>query len=431
MAGAWGATPHITKLSQRRSTRFMIKTHNRTTATQSISEDSWRINITYASCIVVDNHLWMDSPTSIAPRASPPPSPPSIAQTSSTSSQPEKTKKTVRFQAKKWFLTYPQCTTTKETALSNAEAMFPDLVWIICAEEKHQDGTPHLHVGLEFSRRYNSRNANCFDPISGQHGNYQPMKNQLQCIKYIIKDGAYIAKGIDPKAILQKQNGKFAYIASKVMEGNSLSSLNQLDAGFVLANKRKLEEYMAWYAVLKEKEKKFPWEETDVIPDLKNAHNSLIVEWLKQNIKMPRLLRQPQLYLYGPPGIGKTHLVASLDSYLSIYYMSRDDGEFMDRYEDGAYDLIVMDEFSNKKSMQFMNQILDGQKCTLKKKGGQILKSDNLPVIILSNYSLEENYRNLAEKGYLEPLKTRLTIVFCPERIEIEFFNKKECDALG
>jgi len=308
--------------------------------------------------------------------------------------------------------------------MDKAKSLYPDLEWIICAEEKHQDGTPHLHIGLEFSQRFNSRDANCFDPICDQHGNYQPMKNKLKSVQYITKDGAWCAHGIDPVAVLKKKDGKFAWIANEIKNGKSMQELDTLDSGFVLVHKRKLEEYIAWQSVITEKKRKKSWENAVVTPDPKNAHNMLIVEWLKNNVKKPRKLRQPQLYLFGPPGIGKTHLVSQLAEYLSIYYMSRDDGEFMDRYEDGAYDLIVMDEFSNKKSMQFMNQILDGQACTLKKKGGQVDKRDNLPCIVLSNYSLDENYRNLAEKGYLEPLKTRLEIVFCNENIKINFMDQ-------
>jgi len=71
--------------------------------------------------------------------------------------------------------------------------------------------------------------------------------------------------------------------------------------------------------------------------------------------------------------------------------------------------------------MQWMNQLLDGQTCYLKKKGGQILKKDNLPVIILSNFSLEQNYPRLNESGMLEPLISRLKIVNVQSFINVPF----------
>jgi len=144
--------------------------------------------------------------------------------------------------------------------------------------------------------------------------------------------------------------------------------------------------------------------------------------WLNLNIKEPRDFRQTQLYIYGPPKMGKSTLIRNLNNYLSIYYVPRDDGEFCDEYEDGIYDLIVLDEFTNKKTMQWMNQLLDGQTCYLKKKGGQILKKDNLPVIILSNFSLEQNYPRLNESGMLEPrFISRLKIVNVQSFINVPF----------
>jgi len=125
--------------------------------------------------------------------------------------------------------------------------------------------------------------------------------------------------------------------------------------------------------------------------------------------------------------MGKSTLIRNLNNYLSIYYVPRDDGEFCDEYEDGIYDLIVLDEFTNKKTMQWMNQLLDGQTCYLKKKGGQILKKDNLPVIILSNFSLEQNYPRLNESGMLEPLISRLKIVNVQSFINVHLgINKSQ-----
>lgn len=330
-------------------------------------------------------------------------------------------------QGKKWFLTFPQCPMKKDEALQNLKSHFPTTEWIIVAEEQHKDGTPHLHIALCFTQRFNSRDMKVFDKITGQHGNYQPMKNQLKCIEYVTKGGVYHAEGIDVSAVLAKKNGKFAWIAQEAMAGKTLIQLNTLDPGFILQHKRKLEEYMSWVKIASDRSKKEKrWSEIDAILALKNDHNHSIRDWLIENIKKPRQLRQKQLYLWGPPGIGKTHLVTQLDYLLSIMYVARDDGEFMDFYEDGMYDLIVMDEFSNKKTMQFMNQILDGQKCTLKKKGAQIVKSDNLPVIVISNYPLEKNYAGLYERGYLEPLVSRFLVVHAPTRIELDFVLKEE-----
>lgn len=51
-----------------------------------------------------------------------------------------------------------------------------------------------------------------------------------------------------------------------------------------------------------------------------------------------------------------------------------------------------------------------------KKKGSQGIKNKNLPVIILSNYTLEECYRKANEDGRLDSLRARLL------RVEVDSF---------
>ena len=63
-----------------------------------------------------------------------------------------------------------------------------------------------------------------------------------------------------------------------------------------------------------------------------------------------------------------------------------------DGYEDGCYDLVVMDEFKSHKKIQFLNAWCDGQPLPLRQKGCQSVKNDNLPLIVCSNFSIENCY---------------------------------------
>ena len=72
--------------------------------------------------------------------------------------------------------------------------------------------------------------------------------------------------------------------------------------------------------------------------------------------------------------------------------MPRDE-EFYDSYEDGCFDLVVLDEYKHQKRLQFLNAWCDGQPLPLRRKGSQTVKTDNLPLIICSNFSPEECYR--------------------------------------
>jgi len=278
-----------------------------------------------------------------------------------------------------------------------------------------------LHIALEFKERLRTRHMNYFDKVGGKHPNIQPMRHQRKCIAYVTKKGDYDAYGIDVEAILQKKCGKFTTVAKELLSGKTLTQLNEIEPGFVLQNKRKCEEYISWVARRNEREKKKKWTKftTADIEDLNTVAEMQIAAWLNLNICEQREFRQEQLYVHGPPKMGKSTLIRKLDEYLNIYYVPRDDGEFCDDYEDGIYDLIVIDEFTNKKTMQWMNQLLDGQTCYLKRKGGQTLKKENLPVIVLSNFTLEQNYPRLFEAGMLEPLLTRFKIVHVTEMIAI------------
>lgn len=322
-----------------------------------------------------------------------------------------------RLQAKKLFLTFPQCEVTKEQAQERLTSEYGDqLLWYIIASEQHQDGTPHLHLALEFKEKFSTRRLDVFDFVGGKHGNYQAMRSQRSCVQYVCKDGNFISNGIDVKAILDKKSGKFGSVAKMVMEGKNLDDINQEDPGFVLQHKRKLEEYIVWTNKRHEKKKLKDWEE---IPegDLRDMddQDQKIAVWLNNNIRKERVFKQKQLYIHGPPNTGKSSLIQKLSQYLTIYYIPRDE-EFYDDYEDGVYDLAVLDEMTHTKTMQWLNQFLDGQSCYLRKKGGQILKKQNLPVLLLSNYSLEQNYKKLYEAGKLAPLMERL------EQVEVKEF---------
>lgn len=333
----------------------------------------------------------------------------------------EKSKASFRLQAKRIFLTFPQCSRKKEEAVEHLLLKFPDqLDWYIVAEEAHKDGTPHLHCALQFKEKFATRDSHAFDSIGGKHGNYQAMKSQRSCVEYVTKCGNYLVSGIDVDAVKKKQNGKAAFVAKGLLDGQTLDDIHDADPGFFLMNKRKIEEYSSWVAQRNEKKKKLPWvplTQPD-IDDLDNDADKRIAVWLMNNIKQDRPFKAKQLYIYGPTNHGKTSLVLHLAKYLQIYYPPLEE-DFYDHYDDNVTDLIVWDEFSNKRRMQQMNMWLDGSTISHRKKCSTAVKKRNVPQIILSNYSLEQNYPKLYEAGLLGPLMSRLEIVEVKEFISI------------
>lgn len=334
----------------------------------------------------------------------------------SSSHGPEKK---FRLQSRKFFLTFPQCAVTKEQAQERLVSRFPDqMEWFIIGEEKHADGTPHLHLALCFKEKMQVTKVDYFDFIGGKHGNYQTMRSQRKCVEYVIKGGIYASNGIDVDAVLKKKASKSATVALMLKEGKTIKEVEEEDPGFFMFHKRKIEEYAMW--VKRNKVETLPWKEfADAdIADLDTSAEKEIALWLNQNVKKPRVFKQKQLYVFGPPNTGKSSLITSLEKYLRIYHIPRDE-DFYDGFENGCYDLAVLDEAKSTKTMQWMNQWLDGQKFYLRQKGKQYLKEDNLPTIILSNYKLEDNYKKLYENNLLGPLVSRVQVVEVPSFISL------------
>lgn len=320
-------------------------------------------------------------------------------------------------QAKRYFLTFPKCTLDKTMVLEFLVSQH-EVHQAIVAEEKHEDGSPHLHVYLTYEKAKRISRADYFDignpenPDEIFHPNIQSVKNMKECVKYITKEDKEPAQhNISFKDILAGKSSKFAVIAQSVMDGKSLLQINETDPGFVLQHKRKLEEYQVWVTMKKPRLDLLPWPKVPV-PAFGSEHQ--LATWLNANMFHPaRPIKSPQLYLFSPPNCGKTTLVTWLSRFCRIYYMPLLE-DFYDFYDDDSYDLVVIDEFKGQKQIQFLNQWLDGQICTVRVKGGQRLKTRNLPCIILSNWALPDVYSGAIEKhgrDAIRPLEARLEIV--------------------
>ena len=116
-----------------------------------------------------------------------------------------------RLRSRRYFLTYPRLpaeySDLKELALTNYERIFEmtrtDFVYVI-SKELHEDGTPHLHVFLEFKSPMQIYSSTKFDLIidsNSYHGNYQVVKNEHSTLQYIIKSVDKIEDVLTNKAL--------------------------------------------------------------------------------------------------------------------------------------------------------------------------------------------------------------------------------------
>lgn len=324
-------------------------------------------------------------------------------------SPPAKKEKKFRMNAKQFMLTFAQCDVKKEVAVERIEQKFGDsLKGYVVAEEKHKDGSPHLHIFLQFTEKKNFKTCSCFDFITEQHGEYETARSLSGAVNYCIKEGNYLSKGIDLDKVKKVKKGKLSdSIAKRIHDGDTISQIAETEPGFCMINKRKIEDYASWVQCERSKKNKIDW----IAPSLEGLTdgNLKIAEWLSKNIRQTRAFKAPQLYIHGPRNLGKTSLIEWLEKSLSVYHMPMTE-EFYDLYADD-FDIVVLDEFKGQKTIQFLNQFLQGSAMPIRKKGSQAMKYKNLPVVILSNYSLSECYQKAANDGRLSTLECRLEIV--------------------
>ncbi|GAC77767.1 replication protein, partial [uncultured marine virus] len=146
-----------------------------------------------------------------------------INTTSGKSSPTTPPPKKLSLTSKGWFLTYPRCSLPKEVAFQELEQrLAPEQ--LLVAAEKHEDGTPHLHVYMGFEKKKQIRDCNAkFDLQSDKenkvyHGNYQSAGNWKRVAAYCKKDQDFIEKGIDIKAKQLADKSKRSYLGSVLLK---------------------------------------------------------------------------------------------------------------------------------------------------------------------------------------------------------------------
>lgn len=316
--------------------------------------------------------------------------------------------------ATRLFLTYPKCSLSKERLAELLQTRVGDkFKGLRVCHELHEDGTDHLHCLLLLKDSLRTRDARYFD-FEGYHPNVQPARSGQAVKDYVAKGGDFLDVG-DLKCRGLGGSGKSNRsdtAAKLVAEGATFEEVFDAVPGFALTNKRKIEELVEW---VKNKKAK-----TSLVPlpmlaaDLAEGPEKEIAEWMDSDLHGgKRELKRPQLYIHGPPSVGKTTLVQLLAKYLRIYVVPQDEN-FYDYYNDAEFDLIVFDEFKgNQKSLQWLNQFIDGSFMTVRKKGLQTFKAKNLPVLFLSNFTPQQAFSQAASKGSVafDAFLTRIRVV--------------------
>lgn len=342
-----------------------------------------------------------------------------------------------RLNRKAFFLTYPQCPLLKEivgtflqtkTSMKN-ENKSPRGIYIMVAEEKHKDGTPHLHAIVLFNQEFNLTDPTFFDiknhlkdrELLPYHPNIQGMKSLSKSLEYLTKeDHSPFTLGLLPEHELMKKQRKEKSESRSNSEKKSVSvqvseaiqnkvPLKQLKIefpGYVLNNLAKIQSFISYTEIEKRSDDVLPWKKVHTTA-IVWPNNVAIIDWVNDNLFKERQFKQKQLFIWGPPNSRKTSFVEFLQQRARVYHASGE--QYFDNYSDDLYDLAVFDEYNRKhRSYTAMNSFLDGSKVNLHCRYHPVYKAKRIPCIILSNMSLEEIYPPNKYPVALMSLRSRL-----------------------
>lgn len=276
---------------------------------------------------------------------------------------------------------------------------------VVAVSEDHADGSPHIHAFVQFKKRKDVRNVNYFDQYALKHGNYQKTRSVKAWVDYLKKTRDVAPERLAewPEGIVDEllqangvSGGKFALACAIVKNGGGKSEIDEQLPGFLMHHMRGVNEYERWWqseqgrrVTLASVMEKLPAFSTTDLCD--TGGWGAVSEWLHSNLRGgDRSFGQRQLYLWGDTSLGKTHVFVEWLSELSIYFAPASE-HFYDEFHDN-YHMVVFDEFDGRKPITWMNLFLQGGPCSVRRKGSQVQKKRNVPVVIISNVCPESVY---------------------------------------
>lgn len=352
--------------------------------------------------------------------------------------------------SKNLFLTFPQCDFPLDDFFQNLTSRFvknPDFDRVICCREQHSDGSWHLHAVLLLTTKIQTRSVSFFDNLvqPSKHPNIvSRLKSQANTVKYLLKGGdpSLVRSNFPYDQFLSLSEGKkssksllISSMTTKLMSQSTHSlpdPVQLLDQvvdkvpDFSVLHLRAIRDFID-HRVNSRRRSEFAALQAQKIsvrplPGYSTYASNTLAAWLSLNIRQHRPHRQRQLWVKASPGAGKTTMIHFLTDHfkLSVYYWPTGES-WWDSYSDQAYDLIVLDEFKAQKKITDLNPILSGDRYPLSRRSAPpLVKHDNLPVIILSNFTPIEVYHKATLQA-LNPLLDRLIVIeFNDDPIRLE-----------
>lgn len=336
-------------------------------------------------------------------------------------------------------LTYPQCEVDPQSCVDHLRTLLanyePDL--IIVAQEKHKNEGLHLHAYVRLAKQLDTRDQRFFD-IQTYHPNIKTINNELAWERYVCKCNNFrcFPAWYQPELIKlaaakdSKKSSKSDLIAQAIYrDKQSIDEVRKNYTGFFVLHEKQVRAF--YDAVIEERRNKLQRLKYLTITKFVGdgaLNNQRIAGWLNDHILHPHTFRSLNLWVWGATKIGKSSLVQNLiDVGVNCYVV-----DYSTHFYNGISDatqLLVFDEYKGQRSITEMNKLADGSFCRLDTKGGSFQITRSLPVIVLSNFSINDAYHQVAQTDdkWLDTMRGRFIeinavdhIVVVAERIEIE-----------
>ncbi len=266
-------------------------------------------------------------------------------------------------------------------------------------------------------------------------GNYKAVHNMKGAANYVCKDGDVLAHGLPCpwKEWLQnlnhKKSTKAIVVQKMIDEDVPMQEIcdNPEVEGFVLTNLAHMQRYYKFRKLERQKSIIFHLITCTIgilYGDMEHTWNLKIADWIMRNFNgLERVQREKQLWIAGYTAAGKTRFLQSLQAILNGYEIPREG--YYCTFTNNC-DFAWIDEYSGEKKPGFLNQFVGGQTMTLMRKGTYpIIKTKNMPVIIVSNKIPNDLYHNVSEQ-VLGAINDRFEIVEIPQGMKIDLLLNKE-----
>ncbi len=324
-----------------------------------------------------------------------------------------------RWNAKKFFLTFPRCSVSPNLILNRILTTLPTVKVAVVAQETHEDGGLHVHIFLEFKKKHDVRNPLHFDHLCQTHGNISVVRSATSTLRYITKEHNYVLFGITEKAlatILNATSYALGEVAAFIEENPDINEVAIKFPTHFIHYHSGLTHLCTIHRHRKSTQTKpFDWNQCHLsVAGWQALPNWAIYAWFDKNFStlIEKPLRSKQLWLHGCTQLGKSRFLAFLCKHWRGFKLAACES-FYGGYNDYDIDFLYLDEFHGNKKLFFLNSLLGGEPMNMPFKGGQYCKRVNKPVVICSNLSPSQCYATLSVQRPLvfEAFLSRLLVL--------------------